>query len=456
MNFLDKLVLLQSGANLTFLHYVLIIAQVIFLVYAGTLLISTVLSVAFSILAKRKNNKNYYYLSKDYIDLITTNKIFGFGMGVVPFISIILLYTQLLSGSNAPVVTYLLISFVLFVVSLTLIHIYQHSTDLGYIFGYLKRLLSDSQEDREAKEFISFKESNENLSSRTGFWGAILLFIALRIFITSTVIAVQPDLWDNTGMLGFFLMPSGILSCLNFITISAAITGVALLIKKYEWESSPKFQDAEYLAYARKYNMGLALIFTAVQPIFFMLNITSTPQNALSFTLFGLTVAALIVMGIVAHIIYYMLRKDTLKYINISFYAVLALFMFTVVKNQYAFNISNQENVAELATKYDVHEQELLAAMGQGVEEISGEEIYKAKCTACHAFDKKIVGPPHKEVLPKYIGKEAELAKFILNPVKVNPAYPAMANQGLKPKEAKAVAQYMLETLGPKLEEKKE
>ncbi len=455
MNFLDNLVMLQSGANLTFLHNMLIIAQVIFLVYSGTLLISTILSVAFSILAKRKNNKNYYYLSKDYIDLITTNKIFGFGMGVVPFISIILLYTQLLSGTNAPVVPYLLLSFVLFVVSLTLIHIYQHSTDLGYIFGYLKRMLGESQEDREAKEFISFKESNENLSSRTGFWGAVLLFISLRLFITSTVHAVQPDLWESSGFLSFLAQPSAILACLNFITISAAITGVALLIKKYEWESAPKFQDAEYLSYARKYNMGLALIFTAVQPIFFMLNIATTPLNALSFALFGLTIAALIVMAIVAHIIYYMFRKDTLKYINISFYAVLALFMFTVVKNQYAFNISNQEHVAELADKYDVHEQELLAAMGQGVEEISGEEIYKAKCTACHAFDKKIVGPPHKEVLPKYIGKESELAKFILNPVKVNPAYPAMANQGLKPKEAKAVAQYMLETLGPKLEGKK-
>ena len=64
----------------------------------------------------------------------------------------------------------------------------------------------------------------------------------------------------------------------------------------------------------------------------------------------------------------------------------------------------------------------------------------------------KLIGPPHKEVLSKYIGKKEELVKFLMNPVKIDPNYPAMPNQALKTKEAEALADYMFEHYGPMLE----
>ena len=87
---------------------------------------------------------------------------------------------------------------------------------------------------------------------------------------------------------------------------------------------------------------------------------------------------------------------------------------------------------------------QLLAASGGA--EISGEAIFQQKCQACHKWDVKLVGPPYKETLPKYEGKLDELVNFINNPVKKNPAYPPMPAQGLKPKEAKAVAKYIMES----------
>jgi cytochrome c1 len=57
-----------------------------------------------------------------------------------------------------------------------------------------------------------------------------------------------------------------------------------------------------------------------------------------------------------------------------------------------------------------------------------------------------LVGPPYNEVLPKYVNNKDALVQFILNPQKINPAYPAMPNQGLKPNEARAVAEYILST----------
>ena len=88
--------------------------------------------------------------------------------------------------------------------------------------------------------------------------------------------------------------------------------------------------------------------------------------------------------------------------------------------------------------------------LGISVETISGEEIFKGRCIACHSFDKKIVGPPYKETLVKYEGNIERLAEFIHNPQKIDPEYPPMPNQGLKPSEAKVVAEYILNTYNEK------
>ncbi|MFA7229220.1 MAG: c-type cytochrome, partial [Melioribacteraceae bacterium] len=93
----------------------------------------------------------------------------------------------------------------------------------------------------------------------------------------------------------------------------------------------------------------------------------------------------------------------------------------------------------------ELYQQQLQEKMGTAAP-VSGLDIYNGKCIACHNFDRKIVGPPYNQTLPKYEGKKDLLVKYILNPVKINPEYPAMPNQGLKPNEADAVAEYLLTT----------
>ena len=54
------------------------------------------------------------------------------------------------------------------------------------------------------------------------------------------------------------------------------------------------------------------------------------------------------------------------------------------------------------------------------------------------------MGPPYQETIPKYNGDVKKLAQFIYNPVKVNPDFPPMPNQGLKMKEAEAIASWLM------------
>jgi cytochrome c551/c552 len=77
----------------------------------------------------------------------------------------------------------------------------------------------------------------------------------------------------------------------------------------------------------------------------------------------------------------------------------------------------------------------------------AGPAIYKEHCSSCHSWEHKVVGPAHKDVVPKYRGNREGLVAFILNPKKVDPAYPAMMPPGLSHREAVAVADYLLNHL---------
>lgn len=73
-----------------------------------------------------------------------------------------------------------------------------------------------------------------------------------------------------------------------------------------------------------------------------------------------------------------------------------------------------------------------------------GKKVFDAVCSVCHRFDSQVVGPPLNDVVPKYKGDVAKLKGYIRNPVKVNPALPAMPKPAIKEDEVDAVARYLL------------
>jgi cytochrome c len=141
-----------------------------------------------------------------------------------------------------------------------------------------------------------------------------------------------------------------------------------------------------------------------------------------------------------------MLKESNLKFTTSLIYLSIALFVFIIVRDQSGFGTAAQKEFRLSAANFQEYQNKLKTELGITTTEVSGVDIYNGKCIACHQFDSKLVGPPYNEVLPKYEGKKEELIDFILNPVKVNPEYPSMPNQGLKPNEAEAVAEYLIKT----------
>ena len=78
-------------------------------------------------------------------------------------------------------------------------------------------------------------------------------------------------------------------------------------------------------------------------------------------------------------------------------------------------------------------------------------ELAKAKnCMACHAVDKKVVGPSYKDVAAKYAGQKDAVDKLAQKVIKggagVRGPVPMPANPQVTEAEAKQLVQWVLTT----------
>ncbi|MCM5662069.1 c-type cytochrome [Galbibacter mesophilus] len=82
-----------------------------------------------------------------------------------------------------------------------------------------------------------------------------------------------------------------------------------------------------------------------------------------------------------------------------------------------------------------------------------GKEIFNTKCTACHVIDKRLIGPPLKDVLDRR--NPSWVMNMIINPDKMLKEDPIaialmkeynnaiMLNQNVKEDEARAIVEYI-------------
>jgi len=93
----------------------------------------------------------------------------------------------------------------------------------------------------------------------------------------------------------------------------------------------------------------------------------------------------------------------------------------------------------------------MLAALVAAPAVFASAELAKQKtCMACHAVDKKVVGPAYKDVAAKYAGQPDAVdklaAKIRLGGSGVWGAVPMPANPKVSPAEAKQLAIWVLST----------
>jgi len=213
----------------------------------------------------------------------------------------------------------------------------------------------------------------------------------------------------------------------------------------FYWNEGKNTFTDEQKRIVKKNSTGFIFLCSVLAPLFMFAGILVLPERALSASVYGYLLIAVILVLFVYIFTYAMLKDRKEKYSGYIFVMLLFVFFANTIKDQAASRNATALHSIQVNMEYAKYIQTLSAGSGEEISEAKGEEVYKRICITCHRFDQKLVGPPYKETLPKYEGKIDELAAFISNPVKKNPGYPAMPNQNLKPGEAKSVAKYILE-----------
>ncbi|HCA81461.1 MAG TPA: hypothetical protein DEP53_17155 [Bacteroidetes bacterium] len=184
-------------------------------------------------------------------------------------------------------------------------------------------------------------------------------------------------------------------------------------------------------------------------PVLLLLGYFLLPGESLSGVLFGIAGLSLGFLLLAAQFVYTYERGKEPHHAASALYVFGCAAALLSVNDQVALYNATKGQAAYLSYRHETEIEELKSKLGVSGVVLTGEDIFNAKCSACHAVDQKKVGPAYKDVVPKYVGRKEQMMAFVLNPIKINPAFPPMPGQGLKPAEADSIVSYLLRKLGP-------
>jgi cytochrome c551/c552 len=441
MEFFDNLVLPQSADHIRLINYLLVLILFLFLPYIGIMLVSSIISVFYRSKGIRQGAQLYKDFASVLIRIPTYNKSVGVILGIIPFLTITFMVLQVMHGTNTFILQFLLASFITGTIGVILIYTYRYSLDFEGIYYRIKNQYHSS--DTVDEEIERSSAGSKHLASKSGIWGVLSLIVSLWLLITSTTMMLNPELWtaDSIYVLSSWKV---MVYFFQFLAISAALTGASILFFHYYWEGGIINLKNEISDLLKK--TGLHLIFwgSIILPALMLISLYSLRIEFLSTGVFTASVIALVLLLLIYNLVYGIFKDKNFKLSGPVFFLLLFTTFLLIVKDQSAIANATEENAVVLNSEF---QQYLVQLTGdRGAAEVNGKELFDVRCSSCHAFDQRMVGPAYVNVLPKYEGKIDQLVGFILNPDKIDPQFPPMPNPGLKPNEAKAVAEYIMET----------
>lgn len=379
------------------------------------------------------------YFAKRLIELPFKKLSFPLVLGLIPFLVIYSLDLIWLKGEEFnPVHNWSLVTFVVFAISIFSLYYYKFS------FGLIT-LLHKSVIEKESPEYLGLMENNLKNHKRSAFLG--LAGILITLFLISLLNVAKLD-YNQTNyrfdFIGYLLQFEVYFRFLFYLVLSFSLTFFVNLFLNLVWEDT-RLDDEEGMSkYIEEKLLKGAFATVLLQPILILIDILILPRNSLSYWVFIASGISVILLFLISNQLNAYRKEFSKSYLNYSFYMVIIVIIFISMKDVIAFGNVLKPKSVEISKNFLTYEENLKSKLNIKTVTISGEEIFTAKCSACHRFDSKLVGPPYNVVLKKYENNRDKLVKFILNPVKVDPAYPSMPSQGLIPPEAEAVADYIM------------
>jgi len=349
------------------------------------------------------------------IDLVAAAPANWFIFGLLPLAALLFLFGQTLRGADVAIGLYLLRVGILFVLAFVLLAAYQRT--LRPLFGLPGLLL--------------------------------LLGGSFHLLATLTFL-IYPEKWPLMPLpVPFLFSIQAVLQFKLFVTCALVLTGALILVAYFRWPERPAFDDEDDAVRVQRFGFGLALAGALAMAPLLIWDLYAAPLQALAPDVFRAAAVMLALLLVAALLAAAMMRHQHARYGGLLLALALGLLGLFTYQGRAMHHHAAREVLTRVADEageeYDllVSAQEEQYQAGPPDAQL-GEEIFDQKCTSCHAFDRVVVGPPYNETVPKYANDPIALAEYILAPQRINPEYPPMPDQGLKPREARSAALFLL------------
>ncbi len=455
MDFLDKIVIPPSQNHVLLVKYILTISFVLLIPYLGMVLGSSFLSVYFNRLGRRTGNAMFSRFAKDVIEKLTFTKNAEFALGIIPMLSITFGYAQLLFEAKTITMSIMALSVALVTIGLVTVYRYRATFVVEDVLNSYKKIFDINTVDPNNESVEQIKDYEENLlnsGARFGSLGSYILLTGAYIFIGSIALASNPPQWGNVNnILQIIFSWNTIFSFMYLLASAGVVTGGGILFFFFKWNGGLPHIDENYGKFVKSVAGRLTFGSVIFLPLLMLIKFLYLPGSAQSQSLFIYMLLTFVVVLILCNLVYSMVRNSDTNNVTAIFVLIYVVFTLGILNDQIAFGSAITDQTRDVIAKSEELEKEVkLKTMNTS--EVDPDAIFNSKCIACHRFDVKLVGPPYDQTVPTFNGDVQKLADFIFSPssTPINAGYPAMPNQGLKKKEALAMAKWLMEKVGKK------
>jgi cytochrome c551/c552 len=406
------------------LRYLLTAALLLYLPFLGIVIAGSAASLVLNFSGRENRDDRSLRLSREWIEEVTMNRWVLLLLGLLPYPAIAYACQRFLGGrTSLPAIAWLA-PFGALLAGCLLLSLYRSAI-------------------RRTTELppAPFAAGTAGLLAMIS--AAFLSFLLLGTLVNP---AKLPLVRSN---LVFILSWHSLVEFLLFLALSFGLAGGIALRLLGRSKAGEAGGGPDYESRVRTAGTIFSLAGALAVPALVVLYLISLPATGMSMEVFVMAATVPILALAVFALLYLLPGKeegrsgDRVSALFILMFLAVILCDQAVAGNAYQGQPSPTGPLAAGKTSGEGKAGEKPAAAGAAVLE-KGKKVFDTVCSVCHRFDAKVVGPALNEVVPKYKGDVAKLKGFIRNPVKVNPALPAMPKPAIKEDEVDAVARYLL------------
>jgi mono/diheme cytochrome c family protein len=403
------------------LRYLLTAALLLYLPFLGIVIAGSAGSLVLNFSGRENRDDRSLRLSREWIEAVTVNRWVLLLLGLLPYPAIAYACQRFLGGrTSLPAIAWLA-PFGALLAGCLLLSLYRSAI-------------------RRTTELppAPFGAGTAGLLAMIS--AAFLSFLLLGTLVNP---AKLPLVRSN---LVFILSWHSLVEFLLFLALSFGLAGGIALRLLGRSKAGEAGGGPDYEARVRTAGTSFALAGALAAPALVVLYLVTLPVTGMSTEVFVMAATVPILALAVFALLFLLPGKEEGRPGDRVSALFILMFLAVVLCDQAAAGNAYQGQpspIGPLAAEKVGKAGEKPAAADAAVLE-KGKKVFDTVCSVCHRFDSQVVGPPLNEVVPKYKGDVAKLKGFIRNPVKVNPALPAMPKPAIKEDEVDAVARYLL------------